>query len=175
MKEYVIVKDGRCNYAIIGANLSTSCDRYAASELQKYLYDSTGVFVPYVSDRCAKRGPEILIGVDTRDAKDHVTDEELDALGDEGFLIKTLDEDIVITGKTSRGTLYGVYEFLRRFVGFRCFTKDVEKVDSLDEIVVPQTHIVETPDFEYRDAYFRFAFDGAFCAKRRRCREMPRC
>lgn len=66
MKEYVIIKDAKCNYIVVGANLSDSCERYAASELHKYLYESTGVFVPYISDRCAKRGPEILIGVNTR-------------------------------------------------------------------------------------------------------------
>lgn len=167
MKEYGIIKNGRCFYTVVGANMSTSCDRYAASQLQKYLYDSTGVFVPYFSDRCKRRGPELLIGADTRNARDFVSTEELDALGDDGFLIRTLDEDILITGKTSRGTLYGVYEFLRRFVGFRCFTKDVEKVKILDEVVIPALNLSETPDFEYRDAYFRFAFDGAFCAKNR--------
>lgn len=167
MKEYRIIKDAHCFYTVVGANASTSCDRYAASQLQKYLYDSTGVFVPYISDRCAKRGPEILIGADTRNGRDCVTRAELDALGDDGFLIKTLEQDILITGKTSRGTLYGVYEFLRRFVGFRSFTKDIEKVDSLCELVIPELDIREVPDFEYRDAYFRFAFDGDFCAKNR--------
>lgn len=167
MKEYLIIKDERCFYTVVSANASTSCDRYAASQLQKYLYDSTGVFVPYISDRCAKRGPEILIGADTRNGRDCVTEAELDALGDDGFLIKTLAQDILITGKTSRGTLYGIYEFLRRFAGFRSFTKDVEKVDRICELVIPELNIREVPDFEYRDAYFRFAFDGAFCAKNR--------
>ncbi len=167
MKEHLIIKDRKCNYTVVGANLSDSCERYAASELHKYLYQSTGVFVPYISDRCAKRSPEILIGADTRNGRDLVGDAELDALGDDGFLIKSFDENILITGKTSRGTLYGVYEFLRRFVGFRSFTKDIEKVDSLDELIIPELYITEKPDFEYRDAYFRFAFDGAFCAKNR--------
>ncbi len=167
MKEYVIIQDKQCFYHITGANMSTSCDRYAASELQKYIYDSTGVLIPYFSDRCPRRSPEILIGYETRNGSDFVTKEELDALGDDGFLIRTLDEDILITGKTSRGTLYGVYEFLRRFVGFRSFTKDVEKVDRIDELVIPALEIKDAPDFEYRDAYFRFAFDGAFCAKNR--------
>ena len=167
MKEYAIIKDAKCHYTVVGANLSDSCERYAASELQKYLYDSTGVFVPYISDRCAKRGPEILIGASTRNGMDFVSADELEALGEDGFLIKTLEQDILITGKTSRGTLYGAYEFLRRFVGFRSFTKDIEKVDILDEVIVPELYITETPDFEYRDAYFRFAFDGAFCAKNR--------
>ena len=168
MKQYTVIQNGKCYYHIVGANLSTPCDRYAASQLQHYLYESTGVFIPYFSDRCPRRTPEILIGADTRDGTDFVTQEELDALGEEGFLIRTLERgDVLITGRTSRGTLYGVYEFLRRFVGFRAFTKDVEKVDPCDAVILPPLDICDKPDFEYRDAYFRFAFDGAFCAKNR--------
>lgn len=167
MKTYRIIQNNRCYYTVVGANMSDSCERYAASQLQRYLYDGTSTFIPYISDLCKKRGPEILIGADTREARRSVSEEELNVLGEDGFLIKTLDEDILITGKTSRGTLYGVYEFLRRFVGFRAFTKDVEKVDTLSELVIPEIYISEKPDFEYRDAYFRFAFDGAFCAKNR--------
>lgn len=167
MKKLEIIKNGRCYYHIVSANNSTSCDRYAASQLQKHIYKSTNTFIPYFSDRCSKRGPEIIIGFNTRNANEFVTDEELTSLGEEGFLIKTVDSDILITGKTSRGTLYGVYEFLERFLGFRAFTKDVEKIDMHTELIVDDMYICETPDFEYRDAYFRFAFNGEFCAKNR--------
>lgn len=168
MKHYTVIQNGQCLYHVVGANLSTACERYAASQLQHWLYESTGTFVPYFSDRCPKRTSEFLIGADTRNAREQVTENELNALGEEGFLIRTLDDgDILITGRTPRGTLYGVYEFLRRFCGFRAFTKDVEHIDTLNELVLPPTEIRQVPDFEYRDAYFRFAFDGAFCAKNR--------
>ena len=165
MKQFEIIKDGVCNYHIAGANFSDPCERYAAAQLQKYIYKSTGVFIPYFSDRCDRRSAEIIIGIDTRNAKACVEAEKIDALGEEGCLIKTLDEDILITGKTSRGTLYGVYEFLERFLGFRAFTDEIEKLDSLTELVIPETEITVIPDFEYRDAYFRRAFEGRFAAK----------
>jgi len=167
LKNYVIIDNKKCNYHIVGANFSTSCDRFAASQLQKYIYDSTGVFIPYFSDRCDKRGPEIIVGIDTRNAKSLVSREEIDSLGEEGCLIKTLGEDILIAGKTSRGTLYGAYEFLERFLGLRVFTKDVETLERKESLIIPETYIKVIPDFEYRDAYFRFAFDGDFCAKNR--------
>ena len=128
MKPSVIIKNGICNYHIVGANFSDPCERYAAAELQKYIYKSTGVFIPYFSDRCEKRSPEIIIGIGTRDAASRISSEELSVLGEEGCLIKTLGDDILITGKTPRGTLYGAYEFLERFLGFRAFTAEVEKM-----------------------------------------------
>ena len=167
MKTHVIIEKGQCYYHIVGANLSDACERYAASELQKYIYDATGTFIPYFSDRCERRTPEILIGYQTRNGADFVSEEELAALGEEGFLIRSCGEDLLITGNTSRGTLYGVYAFLERFLSFRAFTKDVEVIDHPDKLTVPTLNWQECPDFEYRDAYFRFAFDGAFCAKNR--------
>ena len=167
MTEHRIITNGVCHYSIIGANLSTSCDRYAASQLQHYIYEATGTFIPYVSDRCPVRSPEIWIGASTRDGMKWVSEEELAALGEEGFLIRSTGENLLITGNTPRGTLYGVYELLRRFLGFRAFTKDVERIDHVEELVIPTIDLRQTPDFEYRDTYFRFAFDGAFCAKNR--------
>ncbi|MBR2466372.1 MAG: DUF4838 domain-containing protein [Clostridia bacterium] len=167
MKTYDVISKGKAHYHIVGANFSKPAERYAASELQKYIYDSTDTFIPYHSDRCARRSPEIIIGYKTRNAEELVTAEEIESLGEEGFIIKTLGEDILITGKTPRGTLYGAYEFLRRFIGFRAFTKSVEKYDRKEELLIPECNVREVPDFEYRDAYFRYAFDGAFCAKNR--------
>lgn len=167
LKKLEIIKNGICNYHIVGANFSSPCDRYAASQLQHYIYKSTGVFIPYFSDRCAKRTPEIIVGIDTRNAGSLVDPAAIKALGEEGCLIKTVGEDIIITGGTDRGTLYGVYEFLERFLNFRAFTKEVERIDALDELIIPETDITVIPDFEYRDVYFRRAFYGEFAAKNR--------
>lgn len=162
-----IVENGTSQYHIVSSQISKECERFAASELQKYIYESTNTLVPYFSDKCEKRGKEIIIDVKTRDAKKHCTKEELECLGEEGFLIKSVGDDILITGNTPKGTLYGVYGFLEKFLGFRAFTKDVEKINHSQSLEIPEINIFETPDFEYRDAYFRFAFDGGFSSKNR--------
>lgn len=70
------------------------------------------------------RGPEIRIGANVRNATQKETD-----LPEDSFRIRIEGEHIVITSNTSRGVLYGVYEFLERFCGFACFTKDVEVIE----------------------------------------------
>ncbi len=164
MKSYEIVKNGCSAYHIVTSQRASSCERHAAAELQKYIYESTGVCVPYFSDRCPRRGPEIAVGMTPRD----YPGVDVTALGEEGFVIRTdADGNLFIQGGSPRGTLYGVYRFLERFLGFRCFRRDIETVDRRDELILPETDIVEKPAFEYREAYFRFAFDGEFCAKNR--------
>lgn len=166
MRKLQIVKNGLSPYHIVTSYFADECERYAASELQKYIYESTNTLVPYFSDICERRGMEILIGYDARNAQDYIEEKEFNSLMDEGFIIKTaITGDIVICSKTSRGTLYGVYTFLERFLGFRAFTKDVEKIDYVTDFSVSEIHIIKNPDFEYRDAYFRGAFDGGFASK----------
>ncbi len=164
MKIYDIVRNGRSAYHIVTAQTASSCERHAAAELQKYIYESTGVCIPYFSDRCPRRGPEIAVGMPPRD----YPGVDADALGEEGFAIRTdPDGNLFIQGGSPRGTLYGVYRFLERFLGFRCFRRDIETIDRREELILEETDIREKPAFEYREAYFRFAFDGEFCAKNR--------
>ena len=163
--EYQIIKNGRSNFHIVTSQFAQYGELFAASELQKYIYKSTDVLIPYFSDRCPKRGSEICIGLQARDARKWIDDSELIGLGDEGYIIKTIDEDILIAGNTPRATIYGVYSFLEKFLGFRCFTKDIEKIDKKTELILNDMLVVEKPAFEYREAYFRFAFEGDFAVK----------
>ncbi len=164
--QYAIIKNQCTPYHIVTSMHAHAAERFAAQELQKYLYESTGVCVPFFSDRCPRRSVEIFVGMPPRDSAGYT---DASDLGEEGFLIKTIPEtgDIVIRGNAPRGTLYGVYRFLELFIGFRCFTRDIEMVDSLADLVIGETDIRETPAFEYREAYFRFAFDGGFASKNR--------
>lgn len=168
MSTYKIVEGGVSSYHIVTSFFADECERYAASQLQKYIYESTNTFVPYFSDICERRGVEIFIGIEARTAKEYIDENVFSGLAEEGFIIKTLvDGDIAICGKTSRGTLYGVYEFLERFLGFRAFTEDVEKIDYMDSLILDDVEIIQNPDFEYRDSYFRCAFNGEFATKNR--------
>lgn len=164
MKEYVIAENGESTYWIVTSQFAENTELYAASQLQKYLYQSLNTFVPYFSDRSNRRGKEILIGKGARDISDKL---DLSSLGEEGYLIQTLDDDIVIAGKTGRGTLYGVYAFLEKFLGYRMFTKDVERIDKKKELILNELCIRESPAFEYRDCYSRFAWDIEFSVKNR--------
>lgn len=159
---YLIADGRRSPFHIVTGQNAHEAVRFAASELQKYIYESTGACVPFFSDRCPRRSPEIMVGIDARDAKERIS---MEGVGPEGSRIKTDNEDLIIAGTTPRGTLYGVYTFLENFVGFRCFTSDAEKVDRMPRLELPEIDMVENPAFEYREVYFRDAFDGGFAAK----------
>ena len=51
-----IIINQKTNYHIVHSKESTECERYACSELQKYLYQSLNYPVPIFSDKFPKRG-----------------------------------------------------------------------------------------------------------------------
>ena len=160
MSVYRIAEKGESNFHIVCHEYADETIRYACSELQKYLLKSTNAVVPYFSDRCDKRCPEIRVG-------NFVRGEILDVknLAPEGFKIYGDGENIYITGGSSRGVLYGVYGFLNKFCGFNCYKKDCEVIGKFDLLDVDLGVLEDAPTFEFRDAYFRCAFDGDFSAK----------
>ncbi len=160
----IIAENGKGLYHIVTSRIPKWPETYAAGVLYQYLYKATGAIVPYYSDvlRCPKRTPEILIGSGVRGVTVNT-----DHLSDDGFIIKTVGEDIVIAGKTPRGTVYGVYHFLEKFINLKSFTKDVESFDFISTLEVEDLDITENPAFEYREMYFRSAFDADFCVKNR--------
>jgi len=160
----VIAENQKGYYHIVTSRMSHEAELYAAATLYQYLYKSTRAIVPCFSDdeRCTRRSPEIHIGPSVRGLQTDVS-----GLAEEGFVIRTRGEDIVIAGKTPRGTVYGVYYFLEKYINFKCFTKDMESFDRVDTLIVEDLDICENPAFEYREVYFRSAFDPEFCVKNR--------
>lgn len=158
----IIADKGKGYYHIVTSSVPHDAEMYAASTLFQYLYKATKAIIPYFSDRCPRRTAEIHIGQGVRSSQVDVS-----TLSDEGFIIKTQGEDIIIAGKTPRGTVYGVFYFLEEFINFKCFTKDTETFDTIDTLCVEDLDICENPAFEYREIYFRSAFDTEFCVKNR--------
>lgn len=157
-----IINNNHTIYHIVHSVNSTEAERYACMELQKYLYLSTNTLIPVFSDKCAKRSKEIIIG----DARNNSFKTELIGKSSEAFLIKVVDENVYITGNSPRGILYGAYNFLEQFINFRCYTKDCEKYDILNELLIEKDYLfIKDFTFEYREVYFRDAFDGDFAAK----------
>ncbi len=162
MAVYPLVTSEGSAFHIVTARYGSETERFAASELQKYLYRSTGVCIPYFADGCPCRGPEIRIGANVRGEQI-----SLDTASEEGYTITGDGTNLWIAGRTPRGTLYGVYRFLELFLGFRCFSDEVETICHMQTLTVEEPHISEDPAFDYREMYYRPAFSGNFASKNR--------
>ncbi len=77
--------------------------------------------------------------------------EEFGKLNDDSFIIRDIGDNIVICGKTPRGTLYGVYDYLNRLgVRFYFPGKENEFIPKLDDVFIKGIDVKESPTFNHR-------------------------
>lgn len=162
MNKIVLIDNKKTNYHIVHSVNSTECERYACSQLQKYLYESLDYPIPIFSDKCSSRGPEILIG----SARGNNIKNLIKNYSEEAYIIKEENDNIIITGNSPRGILYGVYRFLEEFIGFRCFSIDCETYRKQNILSINKGYqLIFDFSFEYREVYFTKAFNADFASK----------
>lgn len=122
----------------------TPPEQYAAEMTARVLSRSLGGKFPVVASAAAPRrtGPAILIN--PAPGKD--------ACGLEEWTLRVDPaKNIVIGGNRMRGVLYGAYEFLERYAGYRHLALDCEMIPSRRSITVPDDlDLKGRPFFPYR-------------------------
>ena len=126
----IIINNKKSSFHICYSKDADECTRYSATELQKYIYKSTKVCIPVFSDKCERRSEEIHVGL----ARDDAFKDLFLNLSDEAFKLFKSNRDYIIVGKTPRGTMYGVYYFLNKYLGFRCLSNDTELLKYTDNL-----------------------------------------
>lgn len=126
--------------------------RYAAQELSHFLSQICGDTFPVSTGHMEKTGPEILVGTSPRTDALDITGEIL-ALGQEGTLIRVVDDNLVLGGN-GRGALYCVYSFLEDCLGVRFFTPNDTYVPEQPTMeIADHTDCTYHPVLEYRDPH----------------------
>ena len=137
---------------IVHAAKAGPTTKFAASELQKYLKQMTGVRCPTVDDKTAQEGFKILLSSMTNPnalAEKLLASDNRPVKDSDAFVIRTFADAIVIAGGRQRSVLFGVYDFLER-LGCRWFGPLEEYVPSAETLEVPSLNIHEKPKFRWR-------------------------
>ena len=145
------------NYRVI-VNEQNETDYFAAKELTKYVFLATGADLP-VNAENAEYKNKIIIGGDYSDVR-----------GTDGFSV-TVDDTVTIKGDCARGTLYGVYDFLEKFLGIRFLTSYYTYIPKKAGTVIRKTSYSSQPDFKWR-TYLFAGMEGEFSAKVRMYNEV---
>lgn len=164
------IENAATDYDVVVSSRATETELFAAEEFINFTQQVTGVQLELKTDNqvsFSETEKVVCIG-NTRLLK--FTDYEVDktALNTDGFIIKNFGEMIFICGAVDRGTLYGVYEFLERYLGVKFLTFDTTYVPQKSDVQVEKTlNITEVPDFEIRDYYSQTTKDPLFAARMR--------
>ncbi|MBR6739642.1 MAG: DUF4838 domain-containing protein [Clostridia bacterium] len=127
-------------YKVVLPAEATEQEIFAADELIKYIELATG---------------KTLEKAESADKAIYVGGYPDEALVNDGFDIKVVGDDLIISGSSDTGTLYGVYTFLEEYVGWRWLDGDYEVVKVSDFIQIPlDTNDRQVPQMWFRHAYW---------------------
>jgi hypothetical protein len=145
---------GTAQYDIAVAADASAVERTAATELQTYLKKITGADFPVVTAGTpGSSRPLIAVGPGAALAVAPKLDLSLKELGDDGIVLKTVGENLILTGATGakRGTLYAVNEFLAKQAGVRWWTPEVETVPANPDLALQPMDLRYRPAIRVRD------------------------
>lgn len=147
-----LADNGTTGYRVVIPDDASACIEYAAQEMVSFVFQSTSASMPVIRDSVAafdEKNSYISIGK-TSLLEQADFDVDYHSFNVDGFFIKTVGNMFFIDGNLERATLYGVYDFLERFIGVRFLTADVTHVPENEKVELYKTNIVEVPDFAVR-------------------------
>ena len=166
--ELALAVRGRApEYAIVRAADASPSVKYAAEELREFTERLTGVRLPIVEVAAATSAslPSKAVFLNMSRLSSQVSCPL--NLGDDGFSLKAVDGDLLVTGG-NRGVLYGVYELLERYGGCRWYASWHTVVPARDSFSVPDDlDDAQSPAFPHREPFWWDMFNGDFAARNR--------
>jgi hypothetical protein len=157
----VLAENGMSRYRIVIPSSATMHEQKAAAVLQDYVLQISGTALPIISAGKPGSSYEIILGQNER------LDElgiavNFNALEADGFVIKTDSLRLIIAGGNIKGTLYGVYTFLEKYLGCRMYSPQIKIVPKQEMIILDSINDKEVPVIRFRDTHYRVSWDTEY-------------
>ena len=145
-----ITADGSSEFAILLAADAIPAEKFAAEELASHIERMSGAKLTIVNDEGTLPKHAILLGR-PRQLSDLGVQLDWSELDEEGYLIRTTKDHLIVAGGRPRGTMYGVYDLLQSSWGCGWFTFDTIYVPSRPTLTLPRLDEIRRPVFRLRD------------------------
>ncbi len=140
-------------------------EKFAAEELQRFIEACTQAKLPIVTLAEAGETPLIVVGGGALAASLGVTLTREDS-GEQGYVMRTTGDHLVIVGSREAGTLYGVYDYLEQHLGVRWYAPGVTHTPALESLRAPQVDVQYQPVIQWRHTSYEWpGRDDAFQAR----------
>ncbi len=154
--QVLLSREGKALARIVLSKEASPPVRHAAAELARFLGEVTGGKFSVVP-RIEGDLPALLVGPGA--ARLAAPSFNTEGLGQEGIVIRTKGNKIILAGGEPRGTLYAVYTFLEDYVGCRWWTPKASTIPKKTTLRIPFLDVRYVPPFEYRSSFWRDVFD----------------
>jgi hypothetical protein len=154
-------EDETSRYRIVIPSSPTENELKASTVLRDYLIQISGAVLPIIAADKATSPYEIVLGQNERlDELDLGIN--LNDLKKDGFLIKTDSLRLIIAGGNRKGTLYGVYTFLEKYLNCRMYSPDVKLIPEQKRIVLEMINDLQVPVIDIRTIHYRVTWDEEY-------------
>ncbi len=161
LPDIVLAQNGESVYRIIIPSAASQQEQKAAAVLQDYLLQISGAAIPIISAGKQRSPYEIILGQNER--LDEVgVGVSFNELGADGFIITTDSLRLIIAGGNDKGTLFGVYTFLEKYLGCRMYAPKVKIIPKQDTILLGKINDREVPKIKYRTTHYKVAWDAEY-------------
>ncbi len=157
----VLTEDGVSRYRIVIPGAATTYEIKASKVLQDYLLQISGAALPIIPAGQGRSRYEIVLGQNER-LDDVGIKVNFNALKEDGFFIETDSLRLIIAGGNKKGTLYGVYTFLEKYLGCRMYSPLVKVIPSQKRIQLGKINDLEVPVIRFRDTHYRVTWDAEY-------------
>lgn len=147
----------------LNADASES-EKWAAKELQHWLYEISGEYVALTTQDTTYSGSKIVLGYNEIVKNKTGLSAPL-ADTDEAYHYFSKDGNIYIYGGKQRGTMYGVFSFLENEFGCRWFTPQVNLIPKKPILAFGEYDYKETPGIQVRNNFYFEAFDAIWATR----------
>ena len=161
-KPQIVLADNELSrYRIVIPSAATVHEKKASIVLQDYLLQISGTALPIISAGKHTSAYEIVLGQNER-LDDLGVGINFNELKEDGFVIKTDSLRLIIAGGNEKGTLYGVYTFLEKYLGCRMYSPKVKLVPEQKQIVLGEIDDKQIPVIGFRDTHYRVTWHDEY-------------
>lgn len=155
-----LIEDGKSEYKIVISDKPGDYEKIAADILQDYLFKISGCKIDIINHAAKKSKKEIIIGNTNRIVNNPTSN--LKILGASGYVIQTMENNLIIRGGTGKGIIYGVTGFLEDVLGVRKYAPGAEYVPHNETIIIPNLNDIQVPPAEIRIVHSEFTDDPMY-------------
>ncbi len=157
----LLADKGMTAYRILIPATSNQWEQQAASVLQDYILQISGAALPVIKGKRSGSPYEIILGQNERLDKLGISI-NFNELGDDGFVIKTDSLRLIIAGGSRKGTLFGVYTFLEKYLGCRMYTAKMKVIPKQEKILLGKIDDREIPVIKFRSIHYNGTWNAEY-------------
>lgn len=135
--------------AVVTAADATAREKLAADEIAAYLQRIAGPELERIELAEDGVGEGVIAVGELARRAGIITQEELDAVARDGYMVRVAGGRAGICGWRDVGTVYGAYALLRE-LGVRFYAPECEVVPARPKLVIPECELSAAPHYEWR-------------------------